>query len=245
MDVFGYGVSFIFLYVYIFIFLYVDISLFLYLHIFILLGELEPYMKSIKLVSIWNPKGGQGKSMLAINLAAAAVEMGIKPLVVCQDPQGTSTKYYKAGKLPFKVVSEIPRERPDADIVFFDHQASDWELPPNQLVVMPVKPSRDQFTTYAEAFKMAENAGKQVLTIVTGGANQRVDERATAKALQSKGALEVPASGVFSRAASGYKTIFDKSLDRAYKIRDRRRDLSRILAELLLEQEEERSHVAA
>ena len=41
----------------------------------------------IKLVSIWNPKGGQGKSMLAMNLAGAAIELGLKPLVICQDPQ--------------------------------------------------------------------------------------------------------------------------------------------------------------
>jgi len=38
-------------------------------------------MKEIRLVSIWNPKGGQGKSMLAINLAAASVELGLKPLL--------------------------------------------------------------------------------------------------------------------------------------------------------------------
>jgi chromosome partitioning protein len=40
---------------------------------------------TFKLVNIWNPKGGQGKSMIAINLAAAAVQMGLKPLVICQD----------------------------------------------------------------------------------------------------------------------------------------------------------------
>ena len=44
---------------------------------------------SFKLVNIWNPKGGQGKSMIAVNLAAAAVEIKLKPLVICQDPQGT------------------------------------------------------------------------------------------------------------------------------------------------------------
>ena len=40
-------------------------------------------MKPIKLISIWNPKGGQGKSTLAINLAASSVELGLKPLVIC------------------------------------------------------------------------------------------------------------------------------------------------------------------
>ena len=57
-------------------------------------------MKEIKLISIWNPKGGQGKSMLAINLAAASVELGLKVIVVCQDPQGTSILYVKTDKQP-------------------------------------------------------------------------------------------------------------------------------------------------
>jgi chromosome partitioning protein len=45
--------------------------------------------------------------MLAINLAAAAVEIGIKPLIICQDPQGTSINYYKGGNLPFEVIGHF------------------------------------------------------------------------------------------------------------------------------------------
>jgi len=113
-------------------------------------------MKLIKLVSIWNPKGGQGKSTLAINLAAASVELGLKPLVICQDPQGTSLLYYKSGYLPFEVIDSVPSNRPEADIVIFDHQASDWEVPNNNLIVMPLKPARDQYATYIDAYRRAE-----------------------------------------------------------------------------------------
>ncbi|ATF10214.1 hypothetical protein BTN50_1787 (plasmid) [Candidatus Enterovibrio altilux] len=40
----------------------------------------------MKVIDVWNPKGGQGKSMFSINLAAAAIELGKKPFVICQDP---------------------------------------------------------------------------------------------------------------------------------------------------------------
>ncbi len=205
-------------------------------------------MKKIKLVSIWNPKGGQGKSMLAVNLSAAAVEMGIKPLIVCQDQQGTSMLYYNSGNLPFEVVANIPSERPNADIIFFDHQASDWEVPDTHLLLMPLKPARDQFATYIDAFKRAEQQGKEIITVVTDGQAHRASEKATTDFLKGQGAFVIPSSGVFSRAAEEYRTIFDPKLSKAYKVRERRQEINRILGALLLEetiQQGEKEHAAA
>jgi chromosome partitioning protein len=195
-------------------------------------------MKIIKLVSIWNPKGGQGKSTLAINLAAASVELGLKPLIICQDPQGTSLLYYKSGNLPFEVVDSVPTDRPDADIVIFDHQASDWEVPKNHLIVMPLKPARDQYDTYIDAYRRAELLGKKIITVVTDGQEHRANEKDTIDYLKSKGACVIPSSGVFSRAASEYITIFDQKMNKAYKIRERRMEINKILAAILIENEE-------
>lgn len=194
--------------------------------------------KAIKLVSIWNPKGGQGKSTLAINLASAAVEMGLKPLVICQDPQGTSLLYYKGGKLPFEVVGSIPSNKPNVDMVIFDHQASDWEVPNNNLILIPVKPARDQYATYIDAHKRAEALGKRIITVITNGQEHRASEKQIIEHLQSQGAYVIASSGVFSRAASEYITIFDSKMNKAYKIKQRRTEVNRILAAILIENEE-------
>ncbi len=193
-------------------------------------------MKKIKLVSIWNPKGGQGKSMIAINLAAAAMEIGIKPMIVCQDQQGTSMLYYRQGNLNFEVVGQIPEEKPDADIIFFDHQASDWEVPNTNLIVMPLKPARDQYATYIDAFKRASSKGKDILTIVTDGQAHRKSEKTTTDYLEKEGAFVIPSSGVFSRASEEYRTIFDPVLNKAYKIAERRREITKILGAILIDQ---------
>jgi len=194
--------------------------------------------KAIKLVSIWNPKGGQGKSTLAINLAAAAVEMGLKPLVICQDPQGTSLLYYKGGNLPFEVVGSIPSNKPNVDMVIFDHQASDWEVPNNNLIVMPVKPARDQYATYIDAHKRAKALNKRIITVITDGQEHRASEKQIIEHLQSNGAYVIASSGVFSRAASQYITIFDSTMNKAYKIKQRRVEVNRILAAILIENED-------
>lgn len=198
-------------------------------------------MKIIKIIAIWNPKGGQGKSMLAINLAAAACEIGLKPLVICQDQQGTSMLYYKAGNLPFEVMNEIPQTKPDADLIILDHQASDWEVPQTNLLLMPLKPARDQYATYIDAFKRAQDKGKDIITVVTDGQAHRASEKATSDFLQSKGAHVIPSSGVFSRAAEEYRTIFDPALNKAYKVAERRREISKVLGAVLMEQGSETS----
>jgi chromosome partitioning protein len=192
-------------------------------------------MKEIKLISIWNPKGGQGKSMLAINLAAASVELGLKVIVVCQDPQGTSILYVKTGNLPFEVIDRVPNNRPDADIIIFDHQAGDWEVPTNYLLVMPLKPARDQYATYIDAYRRAELLDKRIITIVTDGQEHRANEKETIEYLKNKGAFIIPSSGVFSRASSEYLTIFDPKMNKAYKIRERRMEINKILGAILIE----------
>ena len=190
---------------------------------------------AIKIIDVWNPKGGNGKSMVAINLAAAAVELGKKPIIICQDPQGTTTLYYNAGNLPFEVISSVPRTKPDADILIIDHQAGDWEVPQGELLVMPFKPPRDQYATYSDAYKKAEAAGKTIVSIVTDTNHHRVDESEVTKIMKERGAFVIPSSGVFSRAASEYRTIFDDALNRAYKIKERRREFLQIMTHILVE----------
>lgn len=174
--------------------------------------------------------------MLAINLAGAAVELGLKPLVICQDQQGTSMLYYQSGNLPFEVIGEVPQEKPDADLVIFDHQASDWEVPDSSLLIMPLKPARDQYATYIDAYDRAQKEGKDIITVVTDGQAHRASEKATSDYLLKQGAHVIPSSGVFSRASEEYRTIFDPVMDKAYKVKERRREVSALLASILMEQ---------
>lgn len=201
----------------------------------------------MKVASIWNPKGGQGKSMISINLAAAAVEIGLKPIVIDRDPQGTCILYQtEGGHLPFPVLTEIPEEAPDADLVLIDHMANDREIPRPSLLVIPVMPKRSQYAAYLDALKAAEAANKRIITVVTNGDMRREQERNVVLALRQRGAFCIPSGGVFSRADSDYRTIFDQKMNSAYGVRDRRNEFSAILAAVLQNQQtEERSYGTA
>ena len=199
----------------------------------------------MKIASVWNPKGGQGKSMVAINLAAAAVEIGLNPIVIDRDEQGTSMLYHQAGNLPFPVLPDYPKNEPNVDLVLVDHMANDREIPRPPLFVMPVMPKRSQYAAYVEAMKHALGAGKRVITVVTNGDMRREQERAVVLGLKQRGAFEIRASGVFSRADNEYRTIFDPKLNGAYAVKDRRNELGSVIAAVLQNQySEEGAHAA-
>jgi len=185
----------------------------------------------MKLISTWNPKGGQGKSLLAINLAGAAVAVGMKPVVVDLDPQGTAIQYAHAG---FPILPVTPETPPECDVVIFDEQASDWTLPTRKTLVMPVRPSRDQFRTFSQAHAMAKDNGCTVVVVCTGGDIRREMEREIVDQLVSRYSAHVlPDSGIYTRAADEYTTVFDKRLSKVYGVVDARLTLINILADAM------------
>ena len=56
-------------------------------------------------------------------------------------------------------------------------------------------------------------------------------------ALKQRGAFEIRASGIFSRADNDYRTIYDPALNGAYGVRERRQEFSAILAAVLQNQQ--------
>ena len=52
-------------------------------------------------------------------------------------------------------------------------------MPTNYLLVMPLKPARDQYATYIDAYRRAELLDKKIITIVTDGKEHRANEKET------------------------------------------------------------------
>ena len=188
----------------------------------------------MNIVSVWNPKGGQGKSLIALNLAAATVsELKLTPLVLCRDPQGTAILAHAKGNLPFDVKPSYPKGATGYDLVIADHMASDWEVPPAPTIIIPTKPVRTDYATFRDALARLEKAGKRIIQVVTDGTMARRGERAMILAMRRTGAFEVRSCGAFSRAAEEYRTIFDPTMNRIYGVKGRRQELIAILTAVL------------
>lgn len=58
-------------------------------------------------IVVLNPKGGSGKTTLAINLAAFFAARGDNTLLIDKDPQGSSTRWLRKRKVPQPVINGI------------------------------------------------------------------------------------------------------------------------------------------
>lgn len=188
----------------------------------------------MKLVATWAPKGGTGKTTMTLNVAAAAVRRGLKPLVICRDPQGSALLFSQEGALPFPVIESIPDKKPKGiDLVLFDCVAADWSLPGQNVIMMPTLPTRDSHRVYLGAKAQAEKSNKTVVPILNRLNSSRADERNAATAMKRGGGFTVADSTAFGRAAADWTTIFDDRLSKAYKVNERRNEMLLILDKLL------------
>jgi len=183
----------------------------------------------MKLISVWNPKGGSGKSTTSLNLAAAAHEIGLISWVVCKDPQGTATDFAEMGKLPFKVISELPKDKPEGvDLIIFDHSAADYETPISPIIVAPIKPCGTDFKAFNKAKVLIKD--KIVIQVLNAFDTRRADDKELSKVLRKQGACEVKERSVYLRANSNGVTIFDKFCDKIGGARDARQEFRNILS---------------
>ena len=58
-------------------------------------------------IVVLNPKGGSGKTTLAINLAAYFAARGDNTLLIDRDPQGSSTRWLRKRKVPQPAINGI------------------------------------------------------------------------------------------------------------------------------------------
>src|SRR5688572_22275514 len=111
--------------------------------------------------------------------------------------------------------------------------ASDWDIPPAPIVVIPTKAVRSDVATFADALAKLRNTGKYVIAVVTDANVNRKSEKRAVQSLKKVGAFEVASSVVFADAAEAYRTIFDAALNKSYNVDKRRQDIRAILSAIL------------
>jgi chromosome partitioning protein len=186
----------------------------------------------MKVVSVWSPKGGAGKSTIALHLAGAAVWEGLSPLLCDLDPQKSARWVAGRGKLPYSVSEGFPKEQPKEELVILDHPPATDVAPPASVVVVPIRASALDYSSAQDAIGLLE--GKTVIRVVNAVDLRRKEERQVAQILQKEGALIVRDRSIFPRVIGRGQTAFNANiLDSLYGAREARRELLLIFARVM------------
>lgn len=109
-------------------------------------------MTKVKEFSVYSPKGGVGKSTIAVNLAGYFSEVENKRVAVVDlDEQHSLLDIYGMTLCKFDVLAEPPKGESGKhyDVVIYDHHPKHQHIDLlGEKVICPIRPSRLDFTSY-------------------------------------------------------------------------------------------------
>lgn len=179
-------------------------------------------------IAFWSPKGGVGKTTLALNFAAAAYFSGLKVLVCDLDPQQSAFDIFNDKKLPFSVALGEPQVTPQLDMIIYDH-APDIKQPPfAETIILPMRASILDLKAVKRYSKLVRD--KRVIKCVNALDTRRNDERMMAMKLYSEGAYLIKDRSIYIRSLSHGETVFQRN---NYGSNDARKEIGRLLDKVI------------
>lgn len=179
-------------------------------------------------IAFWSPKGGVGKTTLALNFAAAAYYAGHKVLVCDVDPQQSAVDVFNEKKLPFSVVPQEPQVMPNVDFLIYDHAPNINNTPKIETIVMPMRASILDLKAVNRSIRLIRD--KRVIRCINAVDTRRHDERMMAMKLYSEGAHLIKDRSIYVRSLAQGETVFQHE---KYGSKDAQNELNRLLDRVL------------
>ena len=165
-------------------------------------------------VAFWSPKGGVGKTTLALNVAGDLTHRKYKVVLFDADPQGSACAVARFGNLNFKVVGGPPDRKKldnDVDFVIIDYPPRYEALPAAKRVVVPLNPSYVDVAATSPALKQLK---KRKILQVPNNISKNLESRDLIQYLEGS-QPKVPAvrrRTVYTRLMNEGRTVFQKRL---------------------------------
>lgn len=186
-------------------------------------------------IAFWHPKGGVGKTTLALNLAGYLHSQG-KSVQVCDlDPQQSAV--WIAGIRPdglgFLVMAGLPAQQPDVDFLITDHPPRLENLPFGGVVVLPSGAVAHELAALTKALREMD-ARHATLPVVTRFNRQRAAQTsALQKVPEMARAPRIADRSVYQRFVDEGRHIFDPAMDRLYGVREARAEIAELFERIM------------
>lgn len=130
-------------------------------------------------LSVVSPKGGVGKTMLALQLAASFARDGHRTCLVDHDPQGSSLVF---GKLAERAGIELPFVPTCArvsgfDVYIHDHPPGLAEVYPSRIAIVPTLLDAPSFLIHRRGLRHLEERGLIVVPVASRFRSDRKQQR--------------------------------------------------------------------
>lgn len=130
-------------------------------------------------LSVVSPKGGVGKTMLALQLAASFARDGHRTCLVDHDPQGSSLVF---GKLAEREGIELPFVPTCArvsgfDVYIHDHPPGLAEAYPSRIAIVPTLLDAPSFLIHRRGLRHLEERGLVVVPVASRFRSDRKQQR--------------------------------------------------------------------
>ena len=163
----------------------------------------------MKVLSVYSPKGGVGKSTIAINLAGYYNSINKNVMIVDTDKQKSVESIYGIDSPIFKVVTKLPMTKPKGiDYMIIDHHPSHTEVPFGHFIICPLEPRRLSWDSYQNGkhlFKDTEH-----LVIVNKVDNRIPDHKQfTLFVSEQESAIVMSRKNVYTRSTNEAVTVFE------------------------------------
>lgn len=175
-------------------------------------------------IAFWSPKGGVGKTTLALNFAAAAYYSGKKVILCDLDPQLSAFDVFANRRLPFTVLAEKPQVMPNVDYLICDYAPSIERLPDEETIILPMRASTLDLKAVNRSIRLIRN--KRIIKCVNAVDTRRNDERLLAMKLYNEGAQLIKDRSIYVRSIFAGETVFQQ---KQYGTSDAQNEMRRLL----------------
>ena len=175
----------------------------------------------MKAVSVWNQKGGVGKTTLSLQIAGYFAKVQKKSvLIIDLDPQTSCYEIFEIGKLNFDVITKMPSAKPTQDIIIIDHPPGTQTLPKTKRVLVPFQPSILSYKAAARSFVFLKKSNKTVIKVLSCVDARKAEHRAVQAQLQKQkqNIFTVCSRSIYERSINKGMTVFHSEIANLYGI---------------------------